>query len=310
MIKTPQPRLSGHESFSCRFAWLPKVVKELDNAQGANSQLFKDENEAMVRLGVGKNMVRSIKFWAEVSGLIEAAPKGGHQLTAFGARLLGHEGHDPYLERQETLWLLHWKISTSQPPVFYWDQMLNHWHRQEFSLSEMLPVLSSELPSNFKSSERTLADGFKVFLKTYVPTRGPKGDVQEDNLDCPLVELNFIHVSGQRLDETTNRPESLYSFNYEDKSEVTDTLFAYCLNDFWAKSPHSGDTLAFNFISSGKNSPGQIFKLPEPAVRRRLENLKQATKDSLDFMESNTVQQVMRISHLDEETALDNIYID
>lgn len=310
MIKTPQPRLSGHESFSCRFAWLPKVVKEIDSAQNANAQLFKDENEAMIRLGVGKNMVRSAKFWSEVSGLIEPAPEGGHQLTPFGTRLLGHEGNDPYLERQETLWLLHWKISTSQPPVFYWDQILNYWHRQEFSIGEVIPSLRRELPSNSKSSERTLADGFKVFLRTYVPTRGKKGDVQEDNLDCPLVELDFIRASGERFDEKAGRRDPLYSFNYDDKVEISDALFAFCLNDFWTKSPHSGDTLAFNFISSGKNSPGQIFKLPEIAVRTRLENLAEATNGALEFMESNTVQQVMRASELDEATALDNIYID
>jgi hypothetical protein len=309
MVATNQPRLSGHETFSCRFAWIPKVVEQLDSAQKANYELFKDDSEAMVRLGVGKNMVRSIKFWAEVAGVIEAQSGGGHRLTTFGAELLGHEGHDPYLERQETLWLLHWKISTGQPPVFYWDQMLNYWHRQEFSLSEMLPILQRELPVNSKSSERTLADGLRVFLRTYVPTRGPKGDVQEDNLDCPLVELDFLRQSGQRLDEKTNRQEPLYSFNYEDKPDVTDTLFAYCLNDFWKNSPHSGETLAFNFVSSGRNSPGQTFKLPEQAVRSRLERLADATDGAMEFLESNTIQQVTRSSDLSEEDALDNIYL-
>ena len=304
------PRLSGHETFSCRFAWLPKVATELDCAQCANYQLFKDESVAMMRLGVGKNMVRSIKFWSEVAGLITPNLDGGHRLTAFGTRLLGHEGHDPYLERQETLWLLHWKIATGQPPVFYWDQMLNYWHRQEFSLSEMLPILKRNLPANSKSSERTLADGLRVFLRTYVPTRGPKGDVQEDNLDCPLVELDFLRQSGQRLDEKTNRQEPLYSFNYEDKPEISDTLFAYCLNDFWRNSSHTGNTLAFNFISSGRNSPGQIFKLPEQGVRLRLERLSEATKGAMEFLESNTIQQVTRSSDLSEEQALDNIFLE
>lgn len=310
MVTLHQPRLSGHESFSCRFAWIPKVVKQIDSAQNANYELFKNESEAMVCLGVGKNMVRSIKFWAEVTGVIETQRTGAHLLTTFGARLLGHEGHDPYLERQETLWLLHWKISTGQPPVFYWDQMLNFWHRQEFSLSEMLPLLRRELPANSKSAERTLADGLRVFLRTYVPTRGPKGDVQEDNLDCPLVELDFLRQSGQRLDEKTNRQEPLYSFNYEDKPEISDTLFAYCLNDFWLNSPHTGDTLAFNFISAGRNSPGQIFKLPEQAVRSRLERLSEATKGTMEFLESNTIQQVTRSGILSEELALDNIYLE
>jgi len=309
MAKLSTPRLSGHETFSCRYAWLPKIVKELDLAQRANSYLFKNEDEAMVRLGVGKNMVRSIKFWSEVSGIIKTLSGGGHELTQFGKALFGHEGYDPYLEQQETLWLLHWKISTGIPPFFYWNQMLNYWHRAEFSINEVLPILKRGLPVNSKVSDRTLVDGMRVFVRSYVPSRGAKGKVQEDNLDCPLVELGFIQTSGQRLDEKANRPEPLYSFNYEDKPEISDTLFAYCLNDFWQKSSHSGDTLAFNFISSGTNSPGQIFKLPELAVRYRLENLSSVTSGLLDFTESNTIQQVVRTADLSEATALDNIYI-
>ena len=76
MPQPPQPRLSGHETFACRFAWLPKVVKELNSTDEHARLLFKVENLAMVRLGVGKNMVRSIRFWAEVSGVIEPLRAG------------------------------------------------------------------------------------------------------------------------------------------------------------------------------------------------------------------------------------------
>ena len=45
-------------------------------------QLFVDEQEAMVDLGVGKNMVRSIRFWAVAAGIIVAAgKKAGHRVT-------------------------------------------------------------------------------------------------------------------------------------------------------------------------------------------------------------------------------------
>jgi hypothetical protein len=48
-------RVSGHESFPCRYTWLPKTVRGLKN----NPRLFADEDQAMVDLGLGKNMVRS-----------------------------------------------------------------------------------------------------------------------------------------------------------------------------------------------------------------------------------------------------------
>ncbi len=51
-------RFSGHESFVCRYAWLPKAFRAIVQDPAA----FRDEEQAMVSLGVGKNMVRSIRF--------------------------------------------------------------------------------------------------------------------------------------------------------------------------------------------------------------------------------------------------------
>jgi epsilon-lactone hydrolase len=52
-------KFSGHETFACRYAWLPKALQAVES----NPRIFSDEDQAMVELGVGKNMVRSIRFW-------------------------------------------------------------------------------------------------------------------------------------------------------------------------------------------------------------------------------------------------------
>jgi hypothetical protein len=76
--KGPTFRISGHETFPCRYAWLPKVVRGLRE----NPKLFSDEAAAMVTLGVGKNMVRSIRFWSQATGMATILPKGaGHANT-------------------------------------------------------------------------------------------------------------------------------------------------------------------------------------------------------------------------------------
>jgi hypothetical protein len=41
----------------------------------------------MVRLGVGKNMVQSLRFWVQAMRVAEPAPDGGLQLTDFGRRV-------------------------------------------------------------------------------------------------------------------------------------------------------------------------------------------------------------------------------
>ena len=76
----PQYRFSGHESFSCRYAWIPKAVESLQK----EPCLFSDIDHAMVRLGLGKNMVRSLRFWIQAMRVADPAPDGGLQLTDFG----------------------------------------------------------------------------------------------------------------------------------------------------------------------------------------------------------------------------------
>src|SRR5579875_2189747 len=49
-------RFSGHETFPCRYAWLPKAYQAINR----DAKLLLDDENAMVELGVGKNMVHAI----------------------------------------------------------------------------------------------------------------------------------------------------------------------------------------------------------------------------------------------------------
>lgn len=306
----PSFRFSGHETFVCRYAWLPKAVLHLSD--GKNANLFSNEDDAMVRLGVGKNMVRSIRFWAETAGIIE--PLGDHKeyaVTRFGQELLGHDGHDQYLEYAATLWLLHWKITTNpNGPIYQWVQMLNHWHRAEFTETEAMAFLKKNLPAKAQSqSDRTTEDGLRVLINTYIPTRGRKGEVAEDNLDSPFVELGLLRRSGERTDVKTGQRESIYSFAVEDKPGISNELFAYCLNEFWQNRHSNEQTISFGAVAVAEGSPGQVFKLPESSVRHYLDQVEQATHGAITFQESASLQQVTRSGITGSFDFLENIYI-
>src|SRR5205085_5338801 len=97
---------SGHETFVFRHAWLKKAV----DAVAEEPAVFSQDN-AIVTLGVGKNMVRSIRHWGLATGMLAEEPKSRGirlQVTELGQMLLGQSGFDPYLEDPNTLWLLHW----------------------------------------------------------------------------------------------------------------------------------------------------------------------------------------------------------
>jgi len=286
-------RYSGHDAFPCRYTWLPKAVRGLET----NAELFIDEDAAMVALGVGKNMVKSIRFWTDAAEISSERKNGaGLSVSEFGNQLFGNRGHDPFLEDIQTLWLIHWKFSTNvEQPLFAWHYMLNFWHRPDFTRAETIITLSQEAKRLGKLlSDITLDHHFTTFLHTYVPTRGKKGEVQEDNLDCPLTELKLIEKIGERTHADSNRRESIYAFRVEEKPEISPELFAYCLDDYWSKWHANEKTLSFREVAIGEGSPGQVFKLPEQAVRDRLEHIESNSAGAFIYQESAALQQVIR----------------
>ena len=303
--RTPKYRVSGHETFPCRYTWLPKVVQSLNE----NSKLFRDEDEAMVRLGVGKNMVRAIRFWADTTGVSCEDGKGNFEVSSIGSQLLGNCGYDPFLEDVKTLWLLHWKLATNVEPLFAWEYLLNRWHRSDFTRSEALQYLHEEAARLDKNLSRvTIENHFDTFLHTYVPTRSKKGEVLEDNLDCPLVELDLVTKIGERTITDSNRRESIYAFRVEEKPEITAELFVFCLEDFWRQHHQTETSLTLRDVTMGIGSPGQIFKLPDHVVRHRLEELERDGHSQFGFQESAAVQRVIRRGAASPKQLLAAIY--
>jgi hypothetical protein len=240
-------RFSGHETFACRYAWLPKGVKAVSESPSILTALREDD--AMVELGVGKNMVRSIRFWAEAADAI-LPTVGGHEPTEFGrSLLLGTEDTAPldeFLEDVQTLWLLHWKFSTnSRAQIYAWDFLMNQFQEPELYASAAIRAFQKALPtaSQKEISVNSLEHLYEVFLHTYVPTRGRKGEVKEDNLDSPLVELDLLrHTGFTQASLHSGRPEPKFAFRREEKSEIGNALFAYCLNEFWQNRFYSPET--------------------------------------------------------------------
>src|SRR5690349_6757983 len=91
---------SGHESFQCRNLWLKKGFDYIIEGNSFTS------DDAVVRLGVGKNMVAAIRFWLKAFNIISSK----EQVTEFGRKLFGDNGWDPYLEDDASLWLLHYQL--------------------------------------------------------------------------------------------------------------------------------------------------------------------------------------------------------
>ena len=261
-------RFSGHESFACRYAWLPKAYRAIVKDPAA----FGNVEQAMVDLGVGKNMVRSIRFWVEVMGVVTARKDKTLEPTRFGDAVFGDDGFDPFLEDIGTLWLLHWNVaSRTEDPLFAWDFLLNRWPYVELTRSEALAAFERETQRrNMSHSVVTLGQHLDIFLRTYVSTQDSSGP-REDSIDCPLAELELLQNIGERRIDGTGRWEPVYGFRREAKPEISATLFDYCLDDYWRRHHALEATLTYRDVAIAPGGIGQVFKLPEDEIRMRLD---------------------------------------
>ena len=114
-----RPIFSGHESFACKSHWLKRGYDFVNSERNFN------DDDAVVHLGVGKNMVASIKFWLKAIGLLKDTG-----LVDIAGHLLDDEnGKDPYLEDIGTLWLLHFLLIHTDYATIYRTTFVDY-HRQ------------------------------------------------------------------------------------------------------------------------------------------------------------------------------------
>lgn len=113
-------KFRGHETFFIRKGWLNKGIKNVKKMPG----LFSDHSvNPMDVLGIGSVMVKSLRYWLQATGLTEEvrSKQRTQQFTVFG-NIIARE--DPYIEELGTLWLLHYKLSTSKEMATSWYYFL------------------------------------------------------------------------------------------------------------------------------------------------------------------------------------------
>lgn len=277
---------AGHETFPFRYPWLPKAVRETQEDSG----VFRAE-DAMVRLGVGKNMVRSIRHWGLATGMLEEDPdvanNRGRELrpSKLGRLLLGADGWDPYLEDSGTLWLLHWQLASRPGVATTWYWVFNRVPQLEFSKPDLvgwLLKLSDQL-STGRVSEGSLSRDVDCFVRTYAHGRTSQKDV-EDALDCPLVELSLLRPLGSR---------GRYVLGRGEHPSLPDGIFVAALVDYLSRELGAVKTMPLSSVALGDGSPGRVFSLSERALLARLERVAAVTHNAVVFDETAGLQQLL-----------------
>ena len=268
LVDAAKPMFARHETFHPRYGWFRKAYSFV----AADPHVFSRE-DAPVRLGVGKNMVRAIRFWGLAAKLIEVDERSFNRRTPdlaptrWGHALFGDSGWDRYMEDPATLWLLHWLLLAPPSLLPVWWLAFNGFHAVEFDEDDLEGAVRTQLEAvaEWKAPHpSSVRKDVSVLLRTYAPAERSRRNGIEDMLDCPLRELNLIGRS-----VGTNR----YRFALGAKPTLPPAVLAYAVLDYIARTPLGGNTVTLGRLAHEPGAPGRVFKLTEGELLAALEPL-------------------------------------
>ena len=244
-------KFRGHETFFIRKGWLRKGIKNVLN----DATLFVNKDKLPTDvLGIGTNMVKSLRYWLQVVGLtteIRGEKNGKREqiITELGKVI---DENDPYLEELGTLWLLHYNLAKNITDATSWYFFFNEFQMQEFTKDDFCLALKKFISINSKQevADSSLEGDFDCLVNTYIARAksNPKKVDPENNIDCPLGELNLLDIK--------NKKDRIYTKVIPPKASIH-PLIALAIIVAQADNAE----IKIQTLLKEKNSLGKIFNL-------------------------------------------------
>jgi hypothetical protein len=246
---------SGHETFHCKNIWLKKGY-DFVKKNG------KFTDDACVELGVGRNMVSSIRFWLRAFGIIDLNSEKPTEIASF---LFDENiGKDKYLENETSLWLLHYFLIITDYSSIY-SIIFNDFRKlkPEFDKTNFATYIE-ELDSSI--NQNTLSKDFAVFLRTY---HSKNTKEKEDSFSGFFSDLELIH----EIKKKDSSSKFSISNNKEQNIPIELVLFIILENKEY------GNSISFKSLYSDFNSVGNIFAFTNNQLEKKLISISEKYTD-------------------------------
>lgn len=285
-----------HESFALRYGWLTKGFQAFER----NRDIF-NSPDSIVTLGVGKNMVNSIRHWLRAARLVKIA-SDKKEITSLGRAIFSKDGWDPYLEDEATIWLIHWLLATNPQHATAWYWFFNRFHKPEFTSKEVTSALIGFIAEQItaKTSVTTVKKDAAVLLRMYVQKKNNQKITLEEALDSPLSLLNLITYS-----PSTKTYQSKLSRRDGLPLGVLGFAITELLNENRQTEIPIEDLM---YSKNGKIAPGLIFRLSETALLTKLEQLIHYIPGIYEIRETAGIHQMYMLQNIDAQDYLAKHY--
>jgi hypothetical protein len=250
-----EPTFARHETFHPRYGWLRKGVMET----AADSAVF-HAKDAPTRLGVGKNMVRAIRYWGRAFKVLNESKPDGSRLnlstpTDLGSAIFGQDGADPYMEDLGTPWLLHWLLVRPPCAAPVWSLAFNKFAAVEFTEDDLVSFVADVADRSWDGvASASIQKDVACLLRMYA--RRPKArESIEDQLDCPFRDLGLIESTAD---------DSAFRFTIGRKPSLPDEMAVFAALDFLTFSGATGKTASVTkkvtHVVAGESAGSKLAK--------------------------------------------------
>ena len=264
-IEISKYTFSGHDSFQCRQLWLKKGYDFVKEGQSFNSE------DAVVQLGVGKNMVSAIRYWMKAFNVIDSKDNP----TDFGTKLFDEEtGYDPYLEDEASLWLLHYQLVKTGLASIY-SIIFNEFRKEKlfFTKETFLNYLKriQEANSELSFNENTVAKDFSVFVNMY-KNDNDSNDI-EDSFSGILSELGMLKTSF--IQDNNGKKIEQFQIENNERDSLPEAVVLYSILD----NLNYGNSISLNSLEFDTNGPSSVFALNRSGLVNKISGIVKENKN-------------------------------
>lgn len=291
-IESTTLKFSGHQTFPIRYGWIYKIIQEVVKGESLSSK--SNIEQQMQSMGMGKNMVLSVRHWIRALNLVICIDNKEqiYQLTPLAEQLFtdknGHTAYDEYLDKIGTTWLLHWLLQSIEPTKAELNAsrfFFNYFNGIKVKKESLATEIKDALANHEKElTEATLNKDIDCLLQMYAHKSLQTNKINEDSFASPFTELGLLKQEDAKsyIAELTRRPS------------LPVEIFTYALIDYMQKK-HKGskvNTLSFDALLNDIGSPGRIFRLSSVGLSDKLDQVETLTDGIIAWTDTQGLRQV------------------
>lgn len=272
-----------HESFYLRDKWVSKGMKAIRE----DPQFFYDK-EGFEKIGLGKNMVRSLRFWLLAMDLMDEKKEKKHELTNLGELIFNT---DRLLQKNETVAVLHYHLvrnAKDLATVFYWF----------FNVYKETITQRNDLKKSFKTwvknnepkaiSEKSLDRDIDVLVQLY--TKDADENDPEDFIFSPFTKLGLV-----KEEPSEDKYENIRKVTPRiDKIGLVPLYYSLLTYSLENKT----DLISLDEIINEEFLWGKVFNLRRNNIIEALNSLTNHAKYPIEYVRTNNLDYI-RVPKID-----------